>query len=134
MNVVNRCLKPGGIAFIHTIGSNRSITSGNPWSDKYIFPNGMLPSITQLGEAMEEKFVMEDWSNFGSYYDSTLLAWHKNFNDAWLQLENKYGECFKRMWDYYLLSSAGGFRSSSQQLWQIVMTRRDTPQPECRFV
>jgi len=94
----------------------------------------MLPSIAQIGKAMEEKFVMEDWHNFGPYYDRTLLAWHKNFNNAWPELKEKYGERFKRMWNYYLLSSAGGFRSRSHQLWQIVMTRRGTPQPECRFV
>ena len=133
MNVVDRCLKPNGVAFIHTIGRNKSITTGDPWTDKYIFPNGMLPSIAQIGKAMEEKFVMEDWHNFGPDYDRTLLAWHKNFNDAWPKLKEKYGERFKRMWDYYLLTSAGGFRSRSSQLWQIVMTRRGTPQPECRF-
>ncbi len=134
MDVVDRCLKPDGIAFIHTIGGNASITTGEPWTDKYIFPNGMLPSITQLGKAMEGKFVMEDWHNFGPYYDNTLMAWHKNFNDAWPKLKDHYSERFRRMWNYYLLSSAGGFRSRSQQLWQIVMTRPGTPQPDCRFV
>jgi len=61
MQVVNRCLKKDGIAFVHTIGSNKSITTGEPWTDKYIFPNGVLPSISQLGKAMERLFVMEDW-------------------------------------------------------------------------
>lgn len=133
INVVDRTLKENGIAFIHTIGGNASIKTGEPWTDKYIFPNGMLPSIAQLGKAMENKFVMEDWHNFGPYYDNTLMAWHKNFNDAWPRLKEKYGERFHRMWNYYLLSSAGGFRSRSQQLWQIVMTRPGTPQPDCRF-
>ncbi len=132
MDVVDRCLKPNGIAFVHTIGSNISITSGEPWTDKYIFPNGQLPSIAQLGKAMEGRFVVEDWHNFGPYYDPTLMAWHANFNRAWPELKEKYGERFKRMWDYYLLSSAGGFRSRSQQLWQIVFTREGTPQPNCR--
>lgn len=134
MDVVDRCLKPDGIAFIHTIGGNASITTGEPWTDKYIFPNGMLPSIAQLGKAMEHRFVMEDWHNFGPYYDQTLMAWHTNFNAAWPSLKEKYGERFRRMWNYYLLSSAGGFRSRSSQLWQIVMTRQGTPQPDCRFV
>jgi len=133
MHVVDRCLKPDGIAFVHTIGRNKSITTGEPWTDKYIFPNGMLPSITQLGKAMERLFVMEDWHNFGPYYDQTLMAWHKNFNDAWPDLQEKYGDRFRRMWNYYLLSSAGGFRSRSQQLWQIVFTRPGTPQPNCRI-
>ena len=131
--VVDRCLKQDGIAFVHTIGTNRSITSGEPWTDKYIFPNGMLPSIAQLGKAIEGLFVMEDWHNIGSHYDPTLMAWHTNFNRAWPDLQEKYGDRFKRMWDYYLLSSAGGFRSRSQQLWQIVLTRPGTHQPDCRI-
>ena len=132
MQVVDRCLKKDGIAFIHTIGRDKSLTTGEPWTDKYIFPNGMLPSIAQLGKAFEGLFVMEDWHNFGPDYDLTLMAWHKNFNQAWPELKEKYNDRFRRMWNYYLLSSAGGFRSRTQQLWHIVLTRKGTPQPDCR--
>ena len=133
MRVVDRCLKPDGIAFVHTIGGNKSATTGEPWTDKYIFPNGLLPSIAQLGKAMEEQFVMEDWQNFGPYYDPTLMAWHSNFENAWPELKKNYDERFHRMWCYYLLASAGGFRSRNMQLWQIVFTRTGTMHPECRF-
>lgn len=133
MEVVNRTLKADGVAFVHSIGGNRSVTAGDPWSDRYIFPNGMLPSIQQLGAAMEDLFVMEDWHNIGPDYDRTLLAWHANFEAAWPELKTKYSERFRRMWRYYLLSSAGAFRSRAQQLWQIVFTRTGTPQPECRM-
>ena len=75
---------------------------------------------------------MEDWHNFGPYYDQTLMAWHANFENAWPELKEKYDERFHRMWRYYLLTSAGGFRSRSNQLWQIVFTRQGTPQPDCR--
>jgi cyclopropane-fatty-acyl-phospholipid synthase len=133
MQVVDRTLKEDGIAFVHTIGGNYSVVRCEPFSDKYIFPNGMLPSIAQLGSAMEKIFVMEDWHNIGPHYDPTLMAWHANFENAWPNLCDRYGDRFYRMWRYYLLSSAGGFRSRSQQLWQIVFTRQGTPQPDCRF-
>ena len=133
MQVVDRCLKDDGIAFIHTIGGNESTTIGETWSEKYIFPNSMLPSISQLGAAMENIFVMEDWHNIGPHYDKTLMAWHANFVAAWPGLKQKYGDRFYRMWRYYLLTSAGAFRSRNQQLWQIVLTRQGTPQPDCRF-
>ncbi|HQG45722.1 MAG TPA: class I SAM-dependent methyltransferase, partial [bacterium] len=133
MKVVDRCLKDNGIAFIHTIGSNNSTTCTNKWTDKYIFPNGMLPSMAQLAKAMEGLFVIEDLHNFGPDYDKTLLAWYQNFERAWPQLRDKYGERFYRMWRFYLLGSAGGFRARNQQLWQIVMTRPGTPQPNCRI-
>lgn len=133
MQVVDRCLKPGGVAFIHTIGSTEDVTSADPFSNKYIFPNGMLPSISQLSKAMENLFVIEDLHNIGPHYDPTLMAWCANFERAWPELKQKYDERFRRMWSYYLLSSAGGFRSRSQQLWQMVMTRTGTPQPDCRY-
>jgi cyclopropane-fatty-acyl-phospholipid synthase len=133
MKLASDLLKDDGIAFIHTIGSNISNVTSNPWTTKYIFPNGMLPSISQLARAMEGLFVMEDWHNFGEDYDKTLMAWHANFVRAWPDLEQSYGERFHRMWEYYLLSSAGGFRSRSMQLWQIVMTKQGRARPECRL-
>lgn len=132
MQVVDRTLKPGGTAFVHTIGSNVSIKTGEPWTDRYIFPNAMLPSIPQLSTAMEGLFILEDLHNIGPHYDPTLMAWHANFERAWPRLKEKYGQRFYRMWRYYLLSSAGGFRSRYQQLWQMVFTRPGTPQPDCR--
>ncbi|MBD3223571.1 MAG: cyclopropane fatty acyl phospholipid synthase [Caldithrix sp.] len=122
-----------GIAFIHTIGGNYSTTIGNKWTNKYIFPNGMLPSIAQLGHAMEKQFVMEDWHNIGPHYDTTLMAWYNNFEKAWPQFRERYGDRFYRMWRYYLLSSAGGFRARDTQLWQIVLTPHGRKQPNCRI-
>lgn len=134
MQTTDRCLKPGGIAFFHTIGSNTSVTSADNWTQKYIFPNGMLPSISQLGKAMEGLFIMEDWHNIGPHYDPTLMAWCANFEAGWPGLKAKYGEPFRRMWRFYLLASAGAFRSRNQQLWQVVMTRLGDPQPDCRML
>ena len=133
INKVCQTLKDDGIAFIHTIGSNISVTTSNPWTSKYIFPNGMLPSIAQIGSAIEGRFVMEDWHNLGPDYDKTLMSWYTNIKNTWPKLENKYGKRFYRMWCYYLLSSAGCFRSRDIQLWQIVMTKPGREQPDCRF-
>jgi cyclopropane-fatty-acyl-phospholipid synthase len=94
MRVVDRTLKDDGIAFIHTIGANTTTTCTDPWTDKYIFPNGMLPSIAAIGEAMEGLFQMEDWHNFGPDYDKTLMAWHKNFEESWQELKHHYSERF----------------------------------------
>ncbi|MFO7848630.1 MAG: cyclopropane fatty acyl phospholipid synthase [Spirochaetia bacterium] len=133
MKVVDRNLKDDGIAFIHCIGSNKTSTSSNAWTTKYIFPNSMLPSIAQLSRAMEDYLVLEDLHNIGEHYDPTLMAWNRNFEEAWPHLQEKYGDRFYRMWRFYLLSSAGGFRGRNIQLWQMVMTKKGQPQPECRF-
>ena len=134
MQKVHDLLADDGIAFLHTIGGNQSKTTVNPWTTKYIFPNGMIPSISQIGKAMEGLFVMEDWHNFGEDYDKTIIAWHANIKKRWSELKNSYGERFCRMWEYYLLSSAGAFRSRTLQLWQIVMTKTGMPQPDCRII
>jgi cyclopropane-fatty-acyl-phospholipid synthase len=121
--VAHRCLKDGGKFLLHTIGQDFSSHNADIWTQKYIFPNGMLPSIAQIGKGIEKLFVMEDWHNFGPDYDKTLMEWDKNFEAAWPSLKGKYGDRFYRMWRYYLLMSAGAFRSRSIQLWQVVLTK-----------
>ena len=133
MQVVDRTLKPGGVSFFHTIGSNYSVTRADNWTDKYIFPNGMLPSIAQISRSAEGLFAVEDWHNLGPHYDKTLMAWNRNFQAAWPRLQEKYDAKFRRMWEYYLLSCAGAFRARSNQVWQIVLTKYGTCQPSCRF-
>ena len=124
MQVVHRCLKDEGVFLLHTIGSNRSVHTTDPWIEKYIFPNSHLPSIRQLALASEGLFVMEDWQNFGPYYDKTLMAWYQNFENHWDELKSNYSERFYRMWEYYLLSCAGSFRARKNQLWQIVFSKQ----------
>lgn len=123
MDVCHELLKDDGLMLLHTIGGNRSYTTGDDWMHKYIFPNGMLPSIAQIATAFEGQFVMEDWHNFGADYDKTLMAWHANFQKHWSELQSKYGDRFYRMWNYYLLSCAGLFRARYIQLWQIVLSK-----------
>jgi cyclopropane-fatty-acyl-phospholipid synthase len=131
---VDRCLKPGGVAFVHTIGSNVSETSIDSFFHKYLFPNALIPSLAQISEAMEGLFVPEDVHNIGPHYDPTLMAWHENFERAWPKLRARYDERFHRLWRFYLLSSAGSFRARFTQLYQIVMTRPGAEQPACRLV
>ncbi len=129
-----RCLEPGGIFLLHTIGSNESTLACDPWISKYIFPNGILPSIARIGRATEGLFVMEDWHNLGPHYDRTLMCWNENFQQAWPDLRPRYGRGFRRMWEYYLQSCAGAFRARDIQLWQIVFTPIGAAQPRCRLV
>ena len=125
MSVARNCLKDDGIFLLHTIGTNiSSISICDPWTAKYIFPNGVLPSIAQIAKSTENKFIMEDWHNFGADYEKTLLAWHNNFSKNWDKLKSNYDERFSRMWRYYLLSSAGAFRARNIQLWQIVFSKQ----------
>ena len=127
MTTIRRLLKDDGLFLLHTIGSNKSLFTTDPWTNKYIFPNSMLPSIGQIGTSMEKLFVMEDWHNIGPDYDPTLMAWFKNFDHSWEELKSDYDDRFYRMWKYYLLSSAGAFRARKNQVWQIVLSKKGVP-------
>jgi cyclopropane-fatty-acyl-phospholipid synthase len=127
MNTVHRCLNDDGIFLLHTIGGNESHTNpGDPWVDKYIFPDGKLPSIAQLSKASEGLFMTEDLECFGTYYSKTLKAWRNNFIRSWPILKKDYDERFYRMWIYYLSLFIGAFDARLDQLWQIVYTKLGT--------
>jgi cyclopropane-fatty-acyl-phospholipid synthase len=89
MEVVNRVLKDDGLFLLHTIGGNVPSIATDPFIDKYIFPNGVLPSVSQVATASEELFVMEDLHNFGINYDKTLMCWYNNFQKAWPKPKTK---------------------------------------------
>lgn len=127
MEVAKKCLKDNGLFLLHTIGSINSRSNADPWLNKYIFPNGALPSLKQITSATEKLFLIEDVHNFGPDYAKTLLAWRKNFEKAWPKLKNNYSERFYRMWNYYLLSCVGAFRARYVQLWQIVLSPSGVP-------
>ncbi|MBI5274174.1 MAG: cyclopropane fatty acyl phospholipid synthase [Chlamydiales bacterium] len=123
MEIVHRCLNEDGMLMLHTIGSDMTKATGDPWIEKYIFPSGHLPSIAQIGTSIEGLFIMEDWHNFSADYDKTLMAWYHNFTTNWPNIKSAYPDPFYRMWTYYLLSCAGGFRSRTIQLWQVVLAK-----------
>ncbi len=124
MEVAQRCLEGEGLFLLHTIGRNTPSRSTDPWTNKYIFPNGMIPSPEQISKSLQGLFVVEDWHNFGQYYDPTLMAWNENFQKNYESLKDKYDQRFKRMWEYYLLMCAGTFRCRRNQLWQLVLSKK----------
>jgi cyclopropane-fatty-acyl-phospholipid synthase len=121
---VARLLEPQGVFLLHTIGGRTSSRSTDPWIDRHVFPGSILPSVQQIGQAIEGVFVLEDWHNFGADYDRTLMAWHANLETAWPRLSTAYSERFHRLWRYYLLSCAGTFRARRNQLWQVALSPR----------
>lgn len=122
MDVVQRCLQPSGLCLLHTIGTLESNAPPDPWLDRYIFPNGELPSLAHITQAAEGRFVVEDVHNFGADYDRTLCAWAERFEAAWPRFASQFDASFYRMWRYYLLSCAGAFRARQTQLWQLVLS------------
>lgn len=125
--VSRRSLAPDGLMLLHTIGAERSTHHTDPWIHRYIFPNSMLPSAVQIATAAEDRFVIEDWHNFGTDYDLTLQAWRDNVEASWPRLGERYDERFHRMWRFYLAASMALFRSRRAQLWQLVLSPHGVP-------
>jgi len=128
MEVVHRCLKDNGLFLLHTMGQKDSYPNTKQpevhWVINHIFPNGMIPSVKQIGESIDGLFVMEDWHNFGAYYEKTMLAWFANFDKNWEKIKEDYSEQFYRMWKYYLMICAGAFSAHDQyNVWQIVLSK-----------
>jgi len=124
-DTVYHLLADDGLFLLHTIGDFETSNNNDPWLSRYIFPNSILPGAQQIAAALEPRLVFHDWHNFGADYDPTLMAWWANFQAAWPTLGQRYSQRFYRMWQYYLLSCAGLFRSGQGQVWQIVISKRN---------
>ncbi len=123
MKKAHDCLEEDGLFLLHTIGGNHSVKASDQWVSTYIFPNSMMPSAAQISKAMERLFMMEDWHNFGLYYDRTLMVWYDNFIKNYNKIKEQYNTRFFRMWVYYLMISAASFRARRNQLWQLVLSK-----------
>ena len=127
MKKVHSLLKDDGLFLLHTIGTTKSVVATDPWINKYIFPNGVLPSVAYIGKAVDGLLILEDWHSFGPDYEKTLLAWCSNFEKGWPDIKDTYSESFYRMWRFYLQSCAATFRARHNQLWQIVVSKKGVP-------
>lgn len=125
MDTAKRLLAPDGLFLLHCIGAN-TLGETDPWIQRWIFPGGHLPAPSEITHAYEGRFVMEDWQNFGPDYDRTLMAWDRNFEDAWPRLSSQFDEHFHRRWKLYLQACAASFRARQIQLWQLVLSPSGT--------
>lgn len=117
-----------GLFMLHTIGQQESGTTIDPWLEKYIFPGGVIPSLAQIGKAIDGLWTTIDVHNIGPHYDRTLVAWNENFERKWTRRNTPEDVRFYRMWRYYLLCCAGGFRSRVLQVWQFVFSPVGVPE------
>ena len=133
---IRTLLADDGHALVHSIGVSHTQYRAGRFVDTYMFPFVNLPSMAQIGRAVDGLFVVDDVHNIGTDYDRTLMAWHERFDQAWPRLEPRYGGLlsgrFKRMFEFYLLMTAGFFRARQAHVWQIVLTPPGAAHPACR--
>lgn len=123
-NKVHSLLKPDGLFALQAIMSIDPKPVPDVWIDRYIFPNGILPSLAQIEKATRGLFVIESLQNYAADYDKTLMEWWRRFDARYPELKSenpKYDERFYRMWKFYLQSCAGLFRANEIQVNQIIL-------------
>jgi cyclopropane-fatty-acyl-phospholipid synthase len=126
MRLARSLLTERGLFLLHTIGRASWSASADRWVDRYVFPNGILPTSGQIAVAADRHFVLEDWHNFGADYDRTLMAWLAGF-ERHVREGGALPDVpsFERLWRYYLCGFAGCFRARSRmQLWQVLYSPR----------
>jgi cyclopropane-fatty-acyl-phospholipid synthase len=119
-DVINRCLKPDGLALIHSIGRSHS-RPPDPWLTKHIFPGGYIPSLGDMTAIFEpHKFSVLDIENLRLHYARTCAEWLENFEAVSEQVGEMYSKEFVRTWRLYLAGSSAGFQSGTLQLYQVL--------------
>ncbi|MCK0105212.1 cyclopropane-fatty-acyl-phospholipid synthase family protein [Marinobacter sp. S0848L] len=124
-DLIKRCLKPHGIALLHSIGRNRPMLM-NAWIEKRIFPGAYPPSIAEFMQICEHNdFSVLDVENLRLHYAQTLSHWMENFTRHEDTVTAMYDESFTRAWRFYLAGSIAAFRAGSLQLFQVVFSHGD---------
>jgi cyclopropane-fatty-acyl-phospholipid synthase len=127
-------LNDDGVAVLHTIGRADGPGATNPWIDKYIFPGGYSPALSEIVPYIERAgLYITDIEVLRLHYARTLRAWHERFQANRDRIRELYDERFCRMWELYLVGSECAFRYSGHVVFQIQMAKRNDLVPDNRY-
>ncbi|RDU24086.1 class I SAM-dependent methyltransferase [Anaerosacchariphilus polymeriproducens] len=119
---VNKLLNNGGISLLHCITSLKG--GNNPWLEKYIFPGGYVPSMSELVTIItDESFHLIDLESLRRHYGRTLEKWTENFENSLPTISKMKDETFIRMWRLYLNACAASFNSGNIDIHQFVFSK-----------
>ncbi|WP_375269291.1 class I SAM-dependent methyltransferase [Phenylobacterium sp.] len=123
-DMVRERLAPDGVALIHAIGRKDPPSDSDPWIDKYIFPGGYCPSLSEVFAAIEKSGLwVTDMEVLRLHYAETLSRWYERFQAGRDTAARLYDERFCRMWEFYLAACEAGFRVGSLMVFQIQLAR-----------
>jgi cyclopropane-fatty-acyl-phospholipid synthase len=131
--VVSRLLAPDGIAVIHAIGRKDPPGENDAWIDRYIFPGGYCPSLSEVFAGVEPSGLwVTDMEVLTLHYAETLRCWSERFQAQRDRAAKLYDERFCRMWEFYLAACEAGFRAGPLMVFQIQLARSVTAVPQTR--
>jgi cyclopropane-fatty-acyl-phospholipid synthase len=124
-STIKRLLAPDGVAVVHSIAHEGAGGGSNAWLDKYIFPGGYIPALSQMTGAVEDsRLWVTDIEILRKHYAETLRHWRMRFMAARDRMAQLYDERFCRMWEFYLAFCEMGFRYSLLMVAQVQLTRK----------
>ena len=130
---INELMTDDGLSLIHTIGSTDPKSPPQPFVQKYIFPGGLVPSASDLIEAVEKTgLVLSDMESLIHHYDKTLKAWLDRFLKNREKAKKLYSEQFCRMWEFYLSSCSAAFHYRDLLVYQLQIVKNYTALPSNR--
>ena len=130
---LNKRLRRDGIALLHTIGRSGPPSVTSPWINKYIFPGGYVPALSETASAIEqERLRITDVEVLRLHYAQTLKHWHDRFMTNIDAASALYDARFCRMWRFYLVASELTFRLRDQVVFQIQLSHDQTAVPLTR--
>ena len=130
---ISALLKPDGAMLLHSI--NRADGPGitGAWIQKYIFPGGYVPSLSEVIPHMERtKLYITDIEILRMHYARTLKEWGRRFTANHARAKEIYDERFCRMWDFYLAGSEGSFLYAEMNNFQIQFSKNQHALPYSR--
>jgi cyclopropane-fatty-acyl-phospholipid synthase len=132
-DTVSRCLKPDGVALLHSIGQWDGPGINNPWISKYIFPGAYCPALSEVMPAIERSGLLTtDIEVLRLHYAETLRHWRRRFAASRDTIASLYDERFCRMFEFYLSSCELGFRTGSLAVFQVQLAHQQTAVPLTR--
>lgn len=132
-STVERVLKPDGVAVIHSIGRMGPPEETDAWTQKYIFPGGYVPSLSEVLPAIElTNLWITDVEILRLHYAETLRNWYERFTQNREKAVALKGERFCRMWEYYLAACEMSFRTGRLMVFQIQLSKKRDAVPLTR--
>lgn len=126
-------LSVNGIMLLHSIGRFEPPTYTNPWIEKYIFPGGYIPAMSEVIPAVEKTGLrLVDVEILRLHYAKTLRRWRERFLANREPIRSATDERFCRIWEFYLASSETAFRYQGMMNFQFQIARHQEALPLTR--
>jgi len=130
---VKNMMNDDGICLLHTIGSVDEPGPIQPFIQKYIFPGGIIPSLSEMMIPIEKTgLVLSDCETLIHHYDKTLKAWLDRFMENKEKAKYLYNKEFVRMWEFYLSSCSAAFKFRDLVVYQLQLVKNFTALPSNR--